>query len=143
MSLRVSEIAQLKRAQRSVKKAEQDLLDSAAAFSPLPSTPLSDKQPEKPRRKPPKPKSKKRAAARASGRARRLAERRRFFLDLRNLPPDAVLTIPEWQTLNALSERQARRILASDDGPAVVWLSAKRRGVTVKANAEWQQARSR
>ena len=102
--------------------------------------------PEQSRRKTkpkPKPKTNKRAEARRKGRAQRLAERRKFFLDLRALPDDAVLTIPEWQTLNTLSERQARRILASAEGPVVTQLSAKRRGVTVRANREWLESRSR
>jgi hypothetical protein len=95
--------------------------------------PLSKKQ----------PKSKKRAKARQRGRKRRLDERRRFFLDLRKLPDDAVLTVGEWATLNALSRRQADRILASDDHPVVVWLSSRRRGITVRANREWLEWRSR
>jgi hypothetical protein len=99
--------------------------------------------PEQPRRKTkPKRKPNKRAKARARGRAQRLAERRRFFLNLRALPDEAVLTLAEWQTLNSLSERQARRILASGDGPVVTMLSAKRKGITVRANREWQEARA-
>jgi hypothetical protein len=99
--------------------------------------------PDKPLRKPAKKRKRKvsRAKARARGRELRLEQRRKFFLDLRKLPDFAVLTLAEWQAVNTLSERQARRILASDDGPVVVWLSAKRRGITVKANREWLESR--
>src|SRR6516225_9491287 len=87
--------------------------------------------PEQPRRKA-KSKSKKpdkkRIEARRRGRERRLAERRRFFLDLKKLPDEACLTLLEWAALNALSERQARRILAAGppDGPVVTMLSPMR-----------------
>jgi hypothetical protein len=123
---------------------EQPLKPKLKAEPPQP-TPTGDEPrevPVKPRRKKRKRKSSSRAKARSLGRARRLAERRKFFLDLRALPDDAVLTIPEWQTLNTLSERQARRILASGEGPVVTWLSAKRKGITVRANREWQEARA-
>jgi hypothetical protein len=57
--------------------------------------------------------------------------------------PDQILTLLEWAAINRISERNARRILASGDGPAVVQLSAKRVGIRVGDNRAWQQARSR
>jgi hypothetical protein len=83
-----------------------------------------------------------RTEARRLGRARRLDQRRKFFLDLKNLPGDACMTILEWATINSLSERQARRVLASDDGPVVTHLSVKRRAVTVRHNREWLERRA-
>jgi hypothetical protein len=110
-------------------------------IAPLSTTAIAP--PHKPPRKPVKKRKRKvsRAKARARGRELRPEERRKFFLDLRKLPDFAVLTLAEWQIINTLSERQARRILASGDGPVVVWLSAKRRGITVKANREWLERR--
>jgi hypothetical protein len=83
-----------------------------------------------------------RAEARRRGRERRRDERRQFFLNLRDLPDDACLLVAEWAALNCLSERQARRILASGDGPVITKLSAKRRGITIRANREWQERRA-
>jgi hypothetical protein len=90
----------------------------------------------------PKRKRNDRAEARRRGRQRLLKERRRLFLSVKDLPDDACLTLVEWGALNSLSERQARRILASADGPVITQLSAKRRGVTVRANREWQARRA-
>ena len=56
---------------------------------------------------------------------------------------DQVLTFLEWCSLNRISERNGRRLLANGEGPAVVRLSPKRIGVTVRENRAWQQARSR
>jgi hypothetical protein len=95
----------------------------------------------KPPRKSSKPKRKPKSATKA--RKRRLDDRRKFFLDLRRLPDEAVLTIPEWQALNTLSEQTAKRILNSDDGPDLVRLSARRCGITMGANRAWQQRRTR
>jgi hypothetical protein len=96
---------------------------------------------------PPKAKAKrnKRTEARQRGREHMQVERRRLFLRLqcRNLPDDAVLTIPERYTLNSLSPRAGRRALASADGPVVLQLSPKRKGITVRANREWQERRAR
>ena len=44
--------------------------------------------------------------------------------------PDQVLTFLEWCRLNRISERTGRRILASDNGPAVTQLTPKRIGIT-------------
>jgi hypothetical protein len=60
---------------------------------------------------------------------------------LRSLPDDQVMTVHEWCTLNRISVRAGRRILASPDAPRIVQLSARRRGVTVRANRAWQHAR--
>ena len=100
----------------------------------------------KAKRKPKQLKRNKRAEARRRGRERSLAERQRLFEDLsrrKDLPDFCVLTQLEWGSLNSLSPRQVKRILASGDGPPVVWLSAKRRGITIGANRAWQQARVR
>ena len=59
------------------------------------------------------------------------------------LNDNQVLTFHEWVRLNRISERTGRRILKSGDGPTVVQLSAKRIGITVGANREWQAARER
>ena len=99
------------------------------------SAPLPDEQ-----RKPKRKRNAKRAAARRRGRKRRLAARRQFFL---NLKKDACLTFAEWVALNALSERQGRRILASGQGPAVTQLSEHRIGIRVGDNRAWQESRTR
>lgn len=91
----------------------------------------------------PKRKSVSRAKARRRGRKRRLAERRRFFLDLKKLPDDACLTFAEWCALNNLSERGGRRLLASGDGPVVTQITERRIGITVGNNRDWQKARAR
>ena len=139
MSLRESELA---RSRRAARNAKQKALDEALA------PPLTAPLPEQPRPKAKaksKPKSKCKAIseARRKGRARRLAARRKFFLDLRRLPDDACLSLREWTLLNNLSERQGRRILNGPDGPTVTWLSAQRKGITVRENRRWQESRSR
>ena len=68
-------------------------------------------------------------------------------LRTRNVPrlpaDDQVLTFLEWCQLNRISERNGRRILAGPDGPTVTLLSARRMGITVRANRAWQQSRER
>ena len=93
----------------------------------------------------PKHKRNKRAEARRRGRERQLAERRKLFLNLKNLPDDACLTISEWGALNSLPPRSARRILSlgPPDGPVVTKLSQKRWAVTIRHNREWQDRRAR
>jgi hypothetical protein len=59
------------------------------------------------------------------------------------LHDDQVLTFTEWCTLNSISPRTGRRILAGPERPAVVQLSARRLGVTVRNNRLWQQTRER
>jgi hypothetical protein len=56
---------------------------------------------------------------------------------------DQVMTFHEWCRLNRISERTGRRILDSDDGPKVTWLSSHRIGITMRANRAWQNSRSR
>lgn len=55
--------------------------------------------------------------------------------------PDQVLSFLEWCSLNRISERNGRRIVASGTGPEVIQLSRKRTGITVGANRAWQQSR--
>jgi hypothetical protein len=59
------------------------------------------------------------------------------------LDDNQVLTFREWCLLNSLSERNGRRILKTGTGPRVVQLSARRFGITVRANREWQASRAR
>jgi hypothetical protein len=56
---------------------------------------------------------------------------------------DRCLTFNEWCALNGIGERTGRRILKSGNGPAVVQLSDRRIGITIRANREWQAARER
>jgi hypothetical protein len=125
-----------------VREADHDpirttLLGSTAGLGTLPElTPRA--KPKRKKRKRNNPRSE----ARRLGRERRQAKRREFFLNRRDLPDDACLLIPEWAALNSLSERQGRRILASGDGPTITKLSAKRRGITIRANREWQERRA-
>src|SRR5262249_20062504 len=105
------------------------------------SAPLPDEQ-RKPKSKR-KRKANSRAAARRRGRKAGSAARRRFFLKLKKLPDDACLTFAEWVALNALSERQGRRILGSGQGPAVTRLSEHRIGIRVGDNRAWQKSRTR
>jgi hypothetical protein len=103
-------------------------------------------EPERSSQPKPKPKAKRksisRAEARRRGRQRLLAERRRLFLAVKDLPDDACLWISEWCALNTISDREGRRILASGDGPIVTQVSPKRKAVTVRHNREWQARRA-
>jgi hypothetical protein len=47
---------------------------------------------------------------------------------------DAVLSFPDWCALNKISRRTGQRILQSGTGPVVTELSAKRIGITRRAN---------
>jgi hypothetical protein len=63
---------------------------------------------------------------------------------LSHLLPEQVLTVSEWRSINRLSERNARRILADPEKrPKLVQLSARRYGVRVGDNKAWQESRSR
>jgi hypothetical protein len=65
---------------------------------------------------------------------------------LSRLLDDQVLTLPEWRQINRLSERTARRILSDPNPkkrPKLVQLTQQRKGITVRANREWQESRSR
>jgi hypothetical protein len=56
---------------------------------------------------------------------------------------EQVLTIREFAQINGIGLRTAIRILEGPDAPAIVRLSARRIGVTVKAVREWQARRAR
>jgi len=62
---------------------------------------------------------------------------------LLTLSDDQVLDFHSWCQLNRISERTGRRILAGPGSPKTVQLSARRVGVTVRANREWQNTRER
>jgi hypothetical protein len=59
--------------------------------------------------------------------------------------PDRVLTFAQWCAINAFSKDTGRRILKGKCGPRppVVHLTAKRIGIRVRDNLEWQRARTR
>jgi predicted site-specific integrase-resolvase len=54
-----------------------------------------------------------------------------------------VLSFADWCRLNGVSPATGRRILKSGKGPVVTQLSARRIGITIGANAEWQSSRAR
>jgi hypothetical protein len=54
-----------------------------------------------------------------------------------------VLKFVDWCRLNGISPATGRRILKSGKGPIVTQLSARRIGITIGANAEWQASRAR
>jgi hypothetical protein len=54
-----------------------------------------------------------------------------------------VLTFAQWCQLNNFSEATGNRILKSGDGPKVVQLSTRRRGIRVIDNRKWQEANAR
>jgi hypothetical protein len=74
----------------------------------------------------------------------REAERRRrqrwHSLEHTPLDQQRILSFRQWCTLNSISERTGRRILASGNGPAVVQLSPRRIGVRVVDNDDWQRS---
>jgi hypothetical protein len=78
---------------------------------------------------------------------KRRKHKRRSALDAplaaTTLHDNQVLSFFEWAQLNKFSERTGRRILKSGNGPPVVQLSARRIGITIRANREWQEARAR
>jgi predicted DNA-binding transcriptional regulator AlpA len=57
--------------------------------------------------------------------------------------PNRVLTLRQWAELNTLSERTARHIIASGNGPKVTQLSGRRIGIREDHNAEWLDSRVR
>jgi hypothetical protein len=59
-----------------------------------------------------------------------------------SLNDDMVLTFSEWCTLNGIGERNGRRILERPGAPVITRLSARRIGITVRHNREWQQSRA-
>ena len=54
-----------------------------------------------------------------------------------------VLSFTDWCCLNGISPATGRRILKSSHGPIVTQLSARRIGITIGANADWQASRAR
>jgi hypothetical protein len=76
------------------------------------------------------------AAERAEQKRRRTEEETRHY-------DDKVLTFQAWCALNSLSPATGRRILKSGEGPAVVQLSPRRIGISLRANREWLAARAR
>ena len=68
-----------------------------------------------------------------------ITARRALFVNLKQLPDDACLTLAEWAALNSLSYRIGRTILASGEGPTVTYLTKQRRAITVRHNREWQE----
>ena len=82
------------------------------------------------------------AHAKQQTRTKKKRVRDRRFLIGEPLIDDQVLTFREWCALNGIGLRTGRRILDGPNPPAVVRLSARRIGITVKANREGQQSRS-
>jgi hypothetical protein len=56
---------------------------------------------------------------------------------------DRVMTYAEWCQLNGIGIRTGYRILRGSDPPQTLQLTERRIGITVRANREWQQRRSR
>jgi hypothetical protein len=56
---------------------------------------------------------------------------------------EQVLTVREFAALNGIGLRTAIRILEGPGAPAIVRLSARRIGITVKSVREWQARRAR
>jgi len=56
---------------------------------------------------------------------------------------DRVMTFREWCQLNGIGIRTGWRILKGADPPRIVQLTARRIGITVRANREWQERHSR
>ena len=54
-----------------------------------------------------------------------------------------ILSFKTWCLINDLSPRTGRRILASDNGPRITQISARRIGVTYGDNRVWQEFRAR
>jgi hypothetical protein len=53
-----------------------------------------------------------------------------------------ILSFADWCRLNGISQATGRRILKSGKGPTVIRLSDRRIGISVAANAAWQEARA-
>ncbi len=54
-----------------------------------------------------------------------------------------VLTIAEWAARTGFSVATARRIINCGDGPKIIDISPRRRGIRVCDDFAWQQARLR
>jgi hypothetical protein len=88
----------------------------------------------------------KRAPKRKRNAQEQLAARLDVIRSLAGAADDTVLTFGQWCALNSFSEATGGRILADPDPdarPAVIQLSAQRKGITIRANRAWQQSRSR
>ena len=62
-------------------------------------------------------------------------------IDLRD--ENRVLTFREWCTVNNFSVWTGRRLVKNGEGPRILQLSARRPGVRVRDNIEWQESRAR
>jgi len=76
--------------------------------------------------------------------ARRATQRRQSDpAQDRDIELNLVLSFTDWCRLNGISPATGRRILKSGHGPIVTQLSARRIGITIGANADWQASRAR
>jgi len=74
---------------------------------------------------------------------RRAAQRRRSDpTHDRDINQYRILSFADWCRLNGISLATGRRILKSGKGPTVIRLSDRRIGISVAANAAWQEARA-
>src|SRR5260221_9640606 len=89
------------------------------------------------RNTPKKKKQRKRLSEAEAQRRREQSER-----DLAAFRDDdyAVLTFPAWCRLKGISESTGRRLRRTGRGPPFIWLSARRLGITRKADREWTEA---
>jgi predicted DNA-binding transcriptional regulator AlpA len=53
-----------------------------------------------------------------------------------------ILSFAQWCALNGISPATGRRLLKSGQGPTRIRLSDRRIGISVAANAAWQEARA-
>jgi hypothetical protein len=67
--------------------------------------------------------------------------RRKLLQRSTSIEDDQILNFREWCALISFSARTGRRVLDSNDGPIVTWLSAGRFGVSVGNNRAWQKSR--
>jgi hypothetical protein len=151
MSLRESETSRPRRAARAHAKQQAldalaPLIDRALAEKLKSTTAIAPLLPDKPQlQRKPKPKKQQARKKKVRGRSVGIGHNGGPPL-LESLGPlldDRCLTFAEWCALNGIGLRNGRRILQSGTGPAVVQLSARRIGITVRANREWQERRAR
>jgi hypothetical protein len=57
-------------------------------------------------------------------------------------PGDRVMTFREWCDERRISPSTGRRLIASGNGPAVIKLSQRRIGISVRADRAWLASRS-
>ena len=65
------------------------------------------------------------------------------MLNSENLHDDRILSLRDWCRLNGISLATGRRLIARGEGPRVIQLSARRMGVRVSDNRNWQDSRTR